>query len=303
MCNQVYGIVTDIQRFSLHDGPGIRTTVFLKGCNLSCLWCHNPETISKKKDILYYVSSCIGCGHCVDVCPSSAQKMIDGRHIFDRDLCISCGKCASVCYPGAMVSSGKYMTVEEVISEVIQDKAFYDESGGGVTISGGEVLCQMEFASAIIDACHEYNISVAVETNLSKPFDEIKDLLAKTDLIMMDIKLINNELHKKWTGQDNYIILDNIKKIPLLGVQFIVRTPLIPNVTDTNENLQNIAEFLKDVKGIQFYELLNFNPLGESKYRSLNRPNTFDSSRPLGQDRIANITELLSSIGVNVKIS
>ena len=146
-------LVTDIQRFSLSDGDGIRTTVFLKGCNMRCGWCHNPETISRGAELMLYRQRCIGCGRCYEICPVGAHKLVDGEHVIDRSLCTSCGKCAEACYAEALAMCGKEMTVEEVLAEVIQDKAYYDNSGGGVTISGGEVLCSLDFATALARAC------------------------------------------------------------------------------------------------------------------------------------------------------
>ena len=156
------GMITEIERFALNDGPGIRTTVFFKGCNMNCAWCHNPETISMKRDLHYYASKCISCYKCVYACPCKAQKRINNIHMYYPNLCVKCGKCAEICYAGAMAISGKKMTVAEVMHEVLQDKPYYLTSGGGVTLSGGEVLCQREFAEGIVDACHENGIKVAI---------------------------------------------------------------------------------------------------------------------------------------------
>ena len=160
-------LITDIQRFSLNDGPGIRTTVFFKGCNMRCAWCHNPETLSMSQDLMFYPSKCIGCGKCFDTCPVHAHKFENGVHIIDREICAKCGKCADICYAEAPMMSGKEMTVEQIMSEIRQDKAYYDGSNGGVTLSGGEVLCHTEFATEIARACRKEGFSVSIETNLS----------------------------------------------------------------------------------------------------------------------------------------
>ena len=170
------GLITDIQRFSLNDGPGIRTTVFFKGCNMRCEWCHNPETICHQKEIMFYESKCIGCGKCFKVCPVGAHKVIDGTHVIDREKCTLCGKCVENCYAEALVFSAKEMTSDEIMSEILQDKVYYEESGGGVTLSGGEVTCQKELALEIVKMCKKNGIKTAVETNLLMPFESIKEL-------------------------------------------------------------------------------------------------------------------------------
>lgn len=296
------GLITEIQRFSLNDGPGIRTTVFLKGCNMNCSWCHNPETINGSKDILYYENNCIGCFKCVVICPSKAHKRIGGIHKYYPKLCVKCGKCTNICYAGSMVMSGINMTVNDVMDEIIQDKPYYLDSNGGVTISGGEVLCQQEFTSELIEACQNEGIHVAVETNLSKEFDSIKDLLGKLDLIMCDIKTIETSDHHMYTGIGNDTILRNIKQLHTLGIPFIVRTPLIPGATDSDDNIKGIAEFLSNIKGMEYYELLNFNPLGEYKYKSLSKKNHFIDAKPLQKSRLQELADMVRSYGINVKL-
>jgi len=296
------GIVTDIQRFSLNDGAGIRTTVFLKGCNMRCSWCHNPETISAHSQLMFYENKCIGCGKCFQVCPQGAHKMVDGKHVIDRDLCVNCGKCTESCYAEALVMCGKLMSTDDVMRQVRQDKAYYDASHGGVTISGGEVLCNSAFAEELADKCHEEGIEVAIETNLSIPFEKVQSLFEKVDFIMCDLKIFEDKLHKKYTGISNKVVLENMKKLDTLNKPVIVRTPLIPGVTDTKENICAIAEYIKDMKNLQRYELLNFNPLGEGKYRSLNKENAFEKARPLSEEALTDIVACLEEVGVSYKI-
>lgn len=296
------GIITNIQRFSLTDGEGIRTTVFFKGCNLSCTWCHNPETIRREKELLFYESKCIGCGKCFESCPEKAHITVDGKHKIDRTKCISCGKCADTCYAEALMMCGKEMSVSDILKEVRQDKAYYNSSGGGVTLSGGEVLCQKDFAIELTDACHKEDIKVAVETNLCFSFDYAKELLSKVDFIMCDLKIWNEEEHAKYTGAVNSKIIDNIKKLDELNIPFIVRTPLIPGATDSDENIKEIASFLKDLKNLKRYEILNYNPLGEGKYKALDAKNDFESARPFGKERLDEIKALLDEIGITYKI-
>jgi len=296
------GIVTNIQRFSLTDGDGIRTTVFFKGCNMRCGWCHNPETIESARELMLYENRCIGCGKCLAVCPTGAQRMEDGKHVIDRKLCIGCGRCAEVCYAEALVMCGEEMSIDDLMYQLRQDKPYYDTSGGGVTLSGGEVLCQREFATALTDACHAEDIAVAVETNLCFPFEQARELLRKVDLIICDLKIFDNAAHKEHTGASNIVILKNLARLDELGIPVIVRTPLIPGVTDSADNIRAVAGYIKNMKNLVRYELLNFNPLGEGKYRALDAENLFESARPLGEDGLQRLRELLDEIGVPYKI-
>lgn len=293
----MYGMITDIQRFSLNDGPGIRTTVFLKGCNLHCAWCHNPETIRKKNELMVYPANCIGCGHCVPVCPSGARSIAAGVLQFDRSRCTACGACAAVCFPGALKMAGRSVSVEEVMGEILQDHAYYADSGGGVTLSGGELFCQAEFADALIDACRKEKIPVAVETNLNWQFESVRPILEKLDLIMFDVKIFDYVEHKRWTGVENAELLDNARRLDTLNRPLIARTPLIPGATDSAENIRAIAGFLRNFRNLRCYELLNFNPLGESKYRALEEKNPFVSARPLKPEALTRLQEAAESVG------
>ena len=297
--------VTNIQRFSLNDGPGIRTTVFLQGCNMRCSWCHNPETFSAHPVLMHYPDKCIGCGKCFEACPQKAHKLDaeTGKHIIDRTLCVSCGKCAEICFADALVMSSKPMTVEEVMNEVRQDKLYYEESGGGVTVSGGEALLHCDFVSALADACHAEGIKIAVETNMSLPWHHIESTLRKMDLIMCDMKLNICTEHRKYTGEDNCMIFNNIGRSSRLGIPVIVRTPLIPGITDSLENIRPIAEYMSKMDNILYYELLNFNPLGGSKYEALNAQDDFADAKPLSQEQLEAYKEALKDIDITVKVS
>ena len=292
-------LITDIQRFSLNDGPGIRTTVFFKGCNMHCTWCHNPETLSFERDLLFYPNKCIHCGKCFGACPAHAHQIVDGKHVINRSLCIRCGKCAEICYAQALTMSGKEMTVDEIMAEIRQDQPYYKTSGGGVTLSGGEVLCHVEFATEIARACKADGIHVALETNLSQPLERIAPLLAEVDLVMADCKLFNDSMHRKYTGISNETVLESLKAIQ--NIPMIVRTPLIPGVTDTEENLRAIAAFLAGKANLKYYELLNFNPLGSAKYAGLDADNAFADARPYSREQLEAFRTQLETI-VSVKV-
>lgn len=245
------GIVTEIERFSLRDGPGIRTTVFLKGCNMRCKWCHNPETLQVAPQLLHYPEKCLGCGACADQC-----------------------------FSGALVLSGKEMDTEEVMAEILQDLPYYRNSGGGVTLSGGEVTCQPDFALELLRACRRQGIPTALETNLLAPWAVYEKLLPELDLLMFDVKVYDEEKHKKWTGVSNRAILENARKAAE-SLPYLVRTPVIPGVNDTAEEIGAIAGFVHSLGGdLQYYELLRFNPLGEGKYTALDMANDFAGVRP-----------------------
>ncbi len=276
------GMITDIQRFSLNDGPGIRTTVFLKGCNMTCAWCHNPETLSGEPEILIYPGQCIGCGACVGFDPKKAMAELPPNR---ESLTL---RAAEKCFSGALVIAGRSMCAQDVLREAEQDALYYANSGGGVTLSGGEVMAQPDFAREILALCREKGIPAAVETNLAYDFSLLACLLPLLDLVMADIKLMDGQRHRELTGIGNERILDNAKKLAASGMPYILRTPIIPGVNDNAWEIGRIAEFIAahNKGNLLYYELLNFNPLGTSKYQSLNLENPFSSARPLPNDRI-----------------
>ena len=295
--------ITNIQRFSLNDGPGIRTTVFFQGCNMHCAWCHNPETISMKPVLLHYANKCIGCGKCLEVCPQGAHKIVDGQHVINRKLCVRCGKCADSCFANALVMSSREMTVDEVMDEIRQDKLYYDESGGGVTFSGGEATLHGDFIIEVAKRCHAEGIQVAVETNMYSVWSKLLPIFQEMDLIMCDMKHMECVPHHHWTGVDNQLILNNIGRTSLLGIPVIVRTPLIPGATDDVSNVRSIAEYIAKMKNIHCYELLNFNPLGASKRVAMDIGDAFADCKPFPNSVLEELRAQLADVGITLKIS
>jgi len=263
------GLITQIQRFSIHDGPGIRTTVFMKGCVLRCFWCHNPETWRHQPEIQLFPSRCIGCGKCFEVCPEGAHEMVDGQRVFHRERCKACGKCVETCYAEALVMAGEWKTPEEVLAEVLKDQVFYRQSGGGLTLSGGEPLMQLDFTRKILQLAKEAQLHTAIETCGINRWEDFESILPWLDLVMMDIKVMDEKRHTEVTGVSNRNILANVKKFAEFEMPLIIRTPVIPGVNDTVEDIRAIAAYIYGLPNLQAYDLLPYHRLAEDKYRSL----------------------------------
>ena len=294
------GKITTVQRFSLHDGPGIRSTVFFKGCGMHCPWCHNPETLSGKEELLFYRDKCVGCGACTAV--SAACTLENGKMCLDRAHPEMTPEIAKVCFSGALERCGKDVTAEQVMEEVLQDEDYYLESGGGVTLSGGEVLLQADFALKLLYLCKEHNISTAIESCMNTSSEILQKLLPELDLVMCDLKIFDDDAHRKWTGAGNAQIKKNIRLADEAGLPLILRTPVIPGVNDSEEEILKIAEFAAGLKNLLYYELLNFNPLGASKYDALQKTNMFRDARPLAKERMDALAEAAAAAVSNVRI-
>ncbi len=282
-----HGTVTDIQRFSLHDGPGIRTTVFLKGCLMRCEWCHNPETIDPAPQLLFYAGNCIGCGECVEACPQGNHRFApadDGgapavatggapraiTHDFARGACSVCGACAGRCPASGLQVAGRRMAIADVMAELLEDRAFYREEGG-VTLSGGEPMMQPEFARGILHACKREGIRTAIETTLCYPWSRIEPLLGELDLIMFDLKLADAEKHRRHTGVSNRLLWENLGRLSRCGKPLIARTPLVAGINDSEDEIVPIARALGRLDNLLYYEFLPYHPLGAGKYEALGR--------------------------------
>lgn len=293
------GMISDIQRFSLHDGPGIRTTVFLKGCNLRCSWCHNPETIQTRQELAFYPNLCIGCQSCYDACRHDALYRKSNQRVYDTQRCVGCGSCAKNCPTGALTMIGTKMSAQECFAKLQNDEPYYRNSDhGGVTISGGEPLMQAEFVQQLLQLCKQAGYDTAIETNLSFPFETIEALLPYLDRIFCDLKLLDAQAHRAATGSTNERILDNLKRLAAYSIPVVVRTPLIPGTTDSAENIAGIAKWLKENAKISYYELLNYNPLAEAKHGYLSREYQHSGQHPLKKLSVQELVALANAQGV-----
>jgi pyruvate formate lyase activating enzyme len=261
------GIVFDIKHFAIHDGPGIRTTLFLKGCPLSCWWCHNPESQTAQPDVLHHENLCVGCSTCVETCPEGARAMtVSGMPVRDEDLCIVCGTCMEACPADALESVGRRVTADTLMAEIEKDTSFFDQSGGGVTFSGGEPLVQWRFLGEMLDRCAGHDIHTTVDTcGFAKPA-VLLSIAEKADLFLFDLKLMDPRRHLEATGVDNYLILENLKTLVEMGKPVRVRVPVIPGVTDSEDNLDAIADFVSTLETPPGVTLLPHHPTAMEKY-------------------------------------
>jgi len=258
--------ITNIARGSLHDGPGVRTVVYFKGCSLNCKWCHNPETQSAGKQVLYMPSKCIHCGKCIEICPEH-HRISGCEMVFLRDGCTSCGRCTEICPSLALTMCGENKTVDEIFEEIQKDMHYYSVSGGGVTFSGGECLLYPEFVSEIAMKCKKNGIGTAVESAFFVPWENIQRVLPFIDLFFADLKIPHKEKHIEFTGRGNQLIIDNIKKLSMKHDNIILRIPVIPGVNDTEEDFNGFSEIINSFdSGVKSIELLRYNHLAEAKY-------------------------------------
>jgi len=302
--DEIKGLVFSIERYAIHDGPGIRTLVFLKGCPLRCSWCDNPEGQESYPQLIFFSNKCIGCEKCLEVCPTNATSLSkDGKIKIDRKMCINCGECAKACPSGARIISGKYMTVKEVVDEVLKDLAFYQNSGGGITLSGGEVTMQAEFARETLKACKEYGINTAIETCGYSKWENFSKVLEFTDLVLYDIKCMNPLRHKEYTGVSNELILENVKKIAEMGIPIIIRVPVIPGFNSSENHMRELIGFVKDsVKTVKKIHFLPYHELGVGKYERLGRKYEFGHRGSPKDNYLQKLITLASSYGIQAQI-
>lgn len=296
----IKGLIFNIQRFSVHDGPGIRTTIFMQGCPLRCMWCDNPESWKAKPVIMARDAKCISCGKCSEVCPVRAITVDEdkGRRI-DFALCTQCGECVLVCPTLALVSSGKYMTINEVVSVVERDSLFYQNSGGGVTISGGEPAMQAGFVEWLMKTMKEMGLHVALDTCGQASWNELERLVSHADLVLYDIKHMDTEQHRRGTGKGNEQILNNVAKAGQI-TKLWLRVPVLSGYNDSEENIKRTAELGKQI-GAEKISLLPFHRWGESKYGQLGMPYTWQGEDPAPQ-HIKKLEGIIQDTGLQVSV-
>ena len=267
------GLIAKIERYAIYDGPGIRTLIFMKGCPMRCIWCSSPQTQNSYPEVVYCSERCIGCYDCINLCPENAISISSsGKVNIDRVLCTNCGDCTQICPTEALKLVGEFMSIEQVMIEILKDKAFYERSGGGVTISGGEPLMQAEFVNDLLCECHRYSIHTAIETAGFaewKAFETIRNCI---DLLFFDIKIVDTKKHKELTGVSNKKILENIRRVDEeWNLPVILRFPLVPGINDSENDLNKLSEFVSSLKRIDTLEILPYHRLGEYEYATLGR--------------------------------
>ncbi len=296
------GTIFDIKKFSIHDGPGIRTTVFLKGCLMRCRWCHNPESHDRKPELMFRPERCIRCGECLSVCSQGALSL-DGEVIsHHRDKCVHCGDCAQVCHAQALEMIGREVHTEEVMAEIKRDIPFYEQSGGGVTFSGGEPLLQPKFLRSLLKHCRERSIHTAVDTCGFVDWKVMDGIRAYVDLFLYDLKLMDGVLHRKFTDATNTLILKNLQTLSERGHNIIIRVPIVPQVTDTTENLRQIGAFAAGLPRLSRLDILPYYHIAVEKYRRLDRDYSLEKARPPAPEKMSQIAKTLGDFGLPVHI-
>lgn len=279
------GIVFDIKRYAIHDGDGIRTTIFLKGCPLRCKWCHNPEGLDTSLQLGYISNTCMGCMRCINRCKKQCLSMVNNQIHISVD-CDACGACVDFCPTNSLKIIGQDMSLEHLRKEIEKDRIFHETTGGGVTFSGGEVFMQPEFLYEALKMCKDMGVHTTIESSFMTSFCHIEKVIGLVDQFIVDIKLMDKQLHKEYTGVDNSLILDNISKLMKHDVALLIRTPLIPNITATKENLSAIGEFVRNLEHNVEIELLNYNPLAESKYPMIQQEYTLTGLKPFSDAEV-----------------
>ena len=296
------GIVFDIMHFSTRDGPGIRTTVFLKGCPLHCLWCHNPESQSPTLELMLRPNLCIACETCISVCPEGAITLVGGVITTERAKCTLCAECVETCTAEARAIVGREMTAFEVMAEIEKDVAFYDESAGGVTFSGGEALLQPDFLLEMLKSCQEKGLHTALDTSGLASWKVIERIRPYVDLFLYDLKALDDQVHRKYTGVSNRLILSNLRRLSELGHSIILRMPLIPGVNDSPEAIAAVGTFAASLPHLIHLEILPYHQAGVEKYHRLEKNYALASINPPSRENLDGIAEILRGYRLNILV-
>ena len=294
-------VVFNIQKYSVHDGPGIRTTVFFKGCPLKCAWCHNPESHSIEHQLMLNSDKCVGCGKCENRCPHDAIKIVDGVSKLDKSKCQICKKCSLICPKQGIEYVGQTMEVKEMVKEILKDQMFYDESGGGVTFSGGEPMMQPDVVGEVAKRCQDFGVHTAMETSGFATWESFEKVLPHIDLFLIDIKAIQDDIHKEYVGASNQIILENIRKLSALGKKMWIRMPIICGINDGEENITATISFLKEIH-FEHVNLLPYHSIGKGKYTKLGKEYTLPEIKEPSDTHMKELAQQFTNNGMRVKV-